>query len=151
MGLPIYNLKFNFDRPSHCQFSNTCRVSKDGFKERTNCYNMDFPFILQYQGYMCQHGKFTALTTYFVSQMDETVLCNLPLIIFPRIVMVRGFFFPQYFKMSIFLIYHCIKTQRLAIHIISLFKEMLSFTKVARVLNTLWIEKLVILKNVSAL
>ena len=40
------------------------------------------------------------------------------------------------------------QTQRLALHIVCLFKEILSYAKVARMLNTLWIEKLVIMKEV---
>jgi hypothetical protein len=78
--------------PTTCVYVNNhempCNVTKRGFHERLHCYDIDFPFYLQYQRWICHERSFTALHPKLIESIPPDMLCNIEIVVMGQIVLV---------------------------------------------------------------
>src|SRR3569832_2230726 len=70
------------------QHKMACNITKRGFHERIHCYDIVFPFYLQYQRWMCHERSFTALHPKLIEFIPPDMLCNIEIIVMGKIVLV---------------------------------------------------------------
>jgi len=65
-----------------------CNIIRRGHYERIHCYDLDFPFYLQYPKYACHHNKFSVLNPKFIQAIPSNMKLNIDLVVMGKIVIV---------------------------------------------------------------
>ena len=85
-------ISLEIPNPSTCVYEShhemACNVTKRGFHERIHCYDLDFPFYLQYQRWMCHERSFTALHLKLIESIPSDMLCNIEILVMEKTVLV---------------------------------------------------------------
>src|SRR5690242_271957 len=81
--------------PKYCDIpgAHNCYVSKKGLIERLHCYDINFPFYLKIQKYICNGHHFHILNEEVILKLPFNIQSNLKLLVLDKIVLVCTFYY----------------------------------------------------------
>jgi hypothetical protein len=84
-----------------------CNVLKRGYYERIHCFDLDFPFYLQYPKYSCHQNRFSALNPTIINAIPVSMDLNIELVVMGRnIIVLLRFTFIIYLDTEISTLYN---------------------------------------------